>query len=108
MPDAAGVEVPAYSLVSGIFPVDTATAKGEIHVVTPGLIRIKLNSAKGLALSIDGAPVEIKEVMDLEMKLGVHVLKFDVDASRRGAEGLRVEVEEAPGSAGRVQVVGGK
>ena len=55
-----------------------------------------------------GAAVDIKDVMDLEMKLGVHVLKFDVDASRRGAEGLRVEVEEAPGSAGRVQVVGGK
>ena len=108
VPDAAGVEVPAYSLVSGIFPLDAATAKGEIHVVTPGRIRIKLNSAKGLTLSIDGEPVEIKEVMELEMKLGVHVLKFDVDASRRGAEGLRVEVEEAPGSAGRVQVVGGK
>jgi hypothetical protein len=50
----------------------------------------------------------MKDVMDLDLKLGVHVVKVDVDASRRGGEGLRVEVEEAPGSAGRVQVVGGK
>ena len=46
--------------------------------------------------------------MDLDLKLGVHLLKFDIDAARKGGEDLRVEVEEAPGSAGRVQVVGGK
>jgi putative heme-binding domain-containing protein len=108
VPDAAGIEVPAYSLVAGALPADAASAKGEINVVTPGLIRIKLNSAKGLTLSVDGAPVETKEVMDLELKLGIHQLKFDLDASRRGGDPLRVEVEEAPGSAGRVQVVGGK
>jgi putative heme-binding domain-containing protein len=107
-PDASGIEVPAYSLVSGLFPLDAPTAKAEINVVTPGLIRFRINSTKGLTLSIDGAPVEIKQVLDLDLKLGVHTLKVDVDASRRGGEGLRVEVEEAPGSAGRVQVVGGK
>jgi hypothetical protein len=46
--------------------------------------------------------------MDLDLKLGFHTLKVEIDGSRRGGEGLRVEVEEAPGSAGRVQVVGGK
>jgi hypothetical protein len=108
VPDAAGVEVPAYSTVAGALPADVPSAKGEINVVTPGLIRIKLNSAKGVTLSIDGAPVEAKDVLDVDLKLGVHLLKFDLDASRRGGEGLRVEVEEAPGSAGRVNVVGGK
>jgi putative heme-binding domain-containing protein len=108
VPDASGVEVPVYSTVSGLLPADAPSAKGEINVVTPGLIRIKLNSAKGLALSLDGVAVETKEVMDLDLKLGVHLLKIEIDASRRGGEGLRVEVEEAPGSAGRVQVVGGK
>jgi len=108
VPDAAGVEVPAYSLVAGALPADVPYAKAEINVVTPGLIRIRLNSAKGLTLSVDGAPAETKEVLDLELKLGIHQLKIDIDASRRGGEPLRVEVEEAPGSAGRVQVVGGK
>jgi hypothetical protein len=108
VPDAAGVEVPAYSLVAGALPADAPYAKGEIKVVTPGLIRIRLNSAKGLSLSVDGKPVETKETMDLQLELGTHLLKIDIDASRRGGEALRVEVEEAPGSAGRVQVVGGK
>jgi putative heme-binding domain-containing protein len=108
VPDAAGIEVPAYSLVAGALPADAPYAKGEIRVVTPGLIRIRLNSAKGLALSVDGAPVETKEILDLTMELGTHVLRIDIDASRRGGDPLRVEVEEAPGSAGRVQVVGGK
>jgi putative heme-binding domain-containing protein len=108
VPDAAGVEVPAYSTVAGFLPADVPCAKGEINVVTPGLIRIRLNSTKGLALSIDGAPVPLKELLDVDLKLGVHLLRFDLDASRRGGEALRVEVEEAPGSAGRVQIVGGK
>ncbi len=108
VPDAAGVEVPAYSSVAGVLPADAPSAKAEINVVTPGVIRLKLNSAKGLTLSVDGAPVETKEVMDLDLKLGVHALRFAIDGSRRGGDGLRVEVEEAPGSAGRVNVVGGK
>jgi len=52
--------------------------------------------------------VEIKDVLDLDLKLGVHVLKLEIGGSRKDGEGIRVEVEEAPGSAGRVQVVGGK
>jgi putative heme-binding domain-containing protein len=108
VPDAAGVELPAYATVSGTLPAETPYAKCEINVVTPGVIRIKLNSPKGLALSLDGVAVETKEVMDVDLKLGLHTLKFEIDGSRRAGEGLRVEVEEAPGSAGRVQVVGGK
>src|SRR6185436_14512459 len=108
VPDDAGVEVPAYSTVAGVLPAAAPSARFEVNVVTPGMIRFKFNSTKGLTLSVDGAPAEIKEVLDLDLKLGVHRLKLDVDASRRGGEGLRVEVEEAPGSAGRVQVVGGK
>jgi putative heme-binding domain-containing protein len=108
VPDAAGVSVPAYSTVSGALPAEWPSATCEINVVTPGLIRFKLNSAKGLTLSVDGAPVELKDVTDLDLKLGVHVLKLDLDASRRGGEGIRLEVEEAPGSAGRVNLVGGK
>jgi putative heme-binding domain-containing protein len=108
VPDPAGVNVPAYSSVAGVLPAEWASASCDINVVTPGMIRLKFNSTKGLALAVDGAPVEIKNVLDLELKLGVHALKLDLDASRKGGEGVRLEVEEAPGSAGRVNIVGGK
>jgi putative heme-binding domain-containing protein len=107
-PDPSGVAVPAYTTVAGLLPAEWPTATCEINVVTPGMIRLKVNSAKGLTLSVDGAPVELKDVTDLDLKLGFHTLKIDFNASRRGGEGLRLEVEEAPGSAGRVNLVGGK
>jgi len=109
VPDAAGVLVPAYSTVSGALPADWPSASCEINVVTPGLIRFKLNSSKGIRLfTVDGKPEDLNEVLDLDLKLGVHVLKLDIDAKARGNEAIRLEVEEAPGSAGRVNLVGGK
>ena len=104
----AGIEIPAYSTVAGVLPATVPSAKFEINVVTPGMIRIRLNSTKGLELFLDGVPVGIKEILDLDLKLGVHQFKVEIDGSRRGSDGLRVEVEESPGSAGRVHIVGGK
>jgi hypothetical protein len=106
--DASGLAIPDYSTVSGSLPAETSSASCEINVVTPGVIRFKLNSVKGLTLSVDGAPVDLKEVLDLDLKLGVHALKLGIDASRKGGDAIRLEVEEAPGSAGRVNLVGGK
>ena len=106
--DAAGLTLPGYSTVSGSLPAETSSASCEINVVTPGVIRFKVNSVKGLTLSVDGVPVELKEVLDLDLKLGVHGLKLGIDASRKGGDPIRLEVEEAPGSAGRVNLVGGK
>jgi putative heme-binding domain-containing protein len=108
VPDPAGIAVPAYSTVSGNLPADWPSAACEINVVTPGMIRLKLNSTQGLKLSVDGAAVELKDVLDLDLKLGIHVLKLDIGADRKGGAGIRLEVEEAPGSAGRVNLVGGK
>ncbi len=106
--DAAGLALPGYSTVSGSLPADTSSASCEINVVTPGVIRFKINSVKGLTLSVDGVPVDLKEVFDLDLKLGVHGLALGIDASRKGGDAIRLEVEEAPGSAGRVNLVGGK
>ncbi len=104
-----GAWVPAYSLVTGLLPLGkTASVRGEIDVTTAGKIRVRVNSAKGLALKVDEAAVELKGEVDLELAAGIHALMFEVDAAARGGEGLRVEVEEAPGSPGRVRPVGGK
>jgi hypothetical protein len=91
-----------------MLPAGWPTVTSEINVVTPGMIRLKFNSTKGLGLSIDNQPVEIKDVLDLDLKLGFHVIKLEIGGSRKDGEGIRIEVEESPGSAGRVQVVGGK
>jgi putative heme-binding domain-containing protein len=104
-----GVWVPAYSLVSGVLPAGKATTvRGEIDVTTPGKIRIRVNSPRGLALRADEAPLELKGEVEVDLPAGIHALTFDIDPSVRGGEGLRVEVEEAPASPGRVHPVGGK
>ena len=82
--------------------------RGEIDVTTPGKIRVRVNSTKGLSLKVDDSPVELKGEIDLELAGGIHALTFEIDAAARGGEGLRVEAEEAPASPGRVRPVGGK
>jgi putative heme-binding domain-containing protein len=100
---------PVYSRVSGDLPASATAVEGEIHVVTPGSVRFRLNTAAGLKLWLDGKPVEAKERFDVELALGLHVLRVEVaDAGARGGAPLRVEVEETPGSPARVHVVGGR
>jgi putative heme-binding domain-containing protein len=99
---------PLYALVSGSLPGDVAAARGEVNVVTPGKVRFRLNSAKGLKIWIDEQPQEAREEIDLELAIGVHALRFEADAAARGGLAVRVEVEEAPGSSARVHVVGGR
>ncbi len=98
--------VPAYSQVSGVLPVEKPTQlRAEVEVTTPGRFRLRLNSAKGLELTVDGKPVDAKDEVELELARGLHVLGFKAEPR---AEGLRCEFEEAPGSPGRGRAVGGK
>ncbi len=99
---------PVYSRVSGDLPAEVTAAKGELNVVTPGKVRFKLNSAKGLKLWIDEKTVDASESLEADLALGVHSFRFEADAAARGGLPLRVEVEEAPGSPARVHVVGGR
>jgi putative heme-binding domain-containing protein len=97
---------PAYSLVSGALPVEGQKAvRGEIDVTTAGKVRLRLNSAKGLSLEIDGAPLEAAETVELELKEGRHALTFTLNGR---TEPLRAEVDESPGSPARVRPVVGK
>ena len=43
----------------------------------------------------------------VELSQGVHVLTFVIDLRKRGEEGLRVFVEDVPGSPARARVVDG-
>ena len=107
----------AYSLVSGVLPVSdlmraktrpVAFARFEFEMTTPGKFRLKLNSPKGLSLSIGETPLDTKGDLTFEAPRGVHAVTVRVDLEQRGSEALKIELEEIPDSPGRFQMVGGK
>jgi hypothetical protein len=104
-------------LVSSALPVsDLTRAKSkpvsfvrfEFEMTTPGKLRLKLNSPKGLALSIDETPLDVKGELTYDAPRGVHAVTVRIDQDQRGGEALKIELEELPDSPGRFQVVGGK
>jgi putative heme-binding domain-containing protein len=112
--------MPAYSQVSGQLPLDAVPRlqyRGDMppvglvrchfDVSTGGKVRLLLNSPVGMTLWLDGSPVEASATMSLDMTAGVHTITIAIDANRR-QEGLRCELEDEPGSAARVRIVGGK
>ncbi|MDB5354333.1 MAG: hypothetical protein JWN24_786 [Phycisphaerales bacterium] len=108
---------PVYSLVSGELPPSAFTtrpgkkialARTEVNVTAAGKLRILLNTTKGLDLWIDGKRVEPKEDMTIDLAAGLRTFIFRVDFAERGKEGLKMEVQDVPGSSGRAQAVGGR
>ena len=117
---------PAYSQVSGTLPLDTLPtikigalpgsgaevgqvgfARCQVDVSTPGRVRLAINSVKGLSLWVDGMTTDPKPTLDLDLTSGIHTLTFAVRTGER-AEGLRVTLEDIPGSPAKAQVVVGK
>jgi hypothetical protein len=82
-------------------------ARCQLDATTAGRAKILLNSAKGLKAWLDGEPVEARPELVLDLSAGVHTLTFLLDRGAR-REPLRVELDDVPGSAARVRVVGGK
>ena len=123
--------IPVYATVSGVVPledlptevgtakprakVDGASTKpdvsflrAEVNVTTPGRSRLRINSVGGLMLWVDGEKVDVTDNLIVDLKAGLRTLTFWVNHTRRGGKGLRVEFEEVPEGAARVQVVGGR
>ena len=109
---------PAYSTVSGVLPLDAllpfgkdssalAMVRCHLETSTVGKVRLKLNGSKGVALWLDRVAMEMKAELLLDLSPGVHTLTFAVNLAQRG-DGLRCELDDVPGSAGRVRIVGGK
>ena len=112
--------LPAYTKVSGDLPLaelpkfvvwnDTAAqsvVRFQLDVTTPGMTRLKFNSAAGLTLLVGTTPAEVKPETDLDLKAGVQTLTVVIDRGVR-TDDLRVELDDVPGSPARVAVVGGK
>ena len=106
------VWTPAYSLVSGELPAsdfptgDAVFARGFVNVLSAGAVSIQTNEGSGLRLRIDGQEIsDLSGPIDLET--GRRVFTFEIDRSKRGETGLRVELNSAPGSKAKVQPEGG-
>jgi putative heme-binding domain-containing protein len=109
----------AYSTVAGLLPSEdlprlavgkgahTGIARCQLDVSTAGTVVLKLNAVKGLALWLDGKSIPIKDATELNLTKGIHTLTFAVDLSER-KEGLRCELDDAPGSEAQARMVGGK
>jgi putative heme-binding domain-containing protein len=99
---------PAYSLVSGDLPLAEGSgvkAAADVDVTTAGKFRLKLNT-QNAELLVDGKPVPLpaREV-EVELERGPHAISV---SPREKLDRLRLEIEEAPGSPGRLRIVGGK
>jgi len=85
--------------------------QSSIAVTTPGVVKLRFNSAAGLSFWIDGRRVEPDpnepDALLLDLGRGTHNLFVAHEPSRR-AEPIRCVLEDAPGSAAQASPVLGK
>jgi putative heme-binding domain-containing protein len=115
---------PAYSMVSGILPLETipasapatnqffdipgvSIARGQVDVWTGGAIQLESNGIEGLTLWVDGTRVPVHEETTLTLASGVHTLTLAIDRSKRRAA-LKMTLEDVAGSPAQAEVVLGK
>ncbi len=105
---------PAYTTVAGLLPPDEWKAPGQARTMLqasiggPVQLAVEPAHASGLAFSIDGKPItpEADGNLRVDLKPGTHTLNVAIPAGLH--EGIRVVLEEIPGSPARVQAVLGK
>lgn len=109
--------IPQYALVSGELPTSAfrarpgkkiAWARTQLQVSAAGKAQLVLNDSTGLDLWVDGKRAQAAPEMMLDFSAGIHTLIFRVDFARRGKKGLRLEVQDLPGSGAHVQPVMGR
>jgi len=104
---------PVYSHVSGELNASdmgggsAAVVRARIDVGTAGKIALRLNNAAGLSLWVDRTPVAVAEETVIEVDQGIHNLTFAVDLQQRDGKGLRVVVDDIPGSPARARIIDG-
>jgi hypothetical protein len=84
-----------------------AVARCQLDVTGGGPVRLRLNGTRGLRLWLDGKPLEVRDVLDVNLTTGPHTLTAIIDPSQR-KDGLRLEADDVPGSPARLNLVGGK
>jgi hypothetical protein len=82
-------------------------ARFQVESTTTGKVRFLVNAIEGTKVWLDGARVEVKPEMDLELAKGMHTLTFSVPLGKAG-DGMRCELDDVPGSPARARLIGGK
>jgi hypothetical protein len=105
-----------YSLVSGALPVAgytgaTVLARAEIDVTSAGRLAYTVNNGAGIkAVYLDDE--RLRDVtasgLSASMPVGRHRITFVIDRAERGSTGLELELKDADGETGHVQIVGGR
>jgi putative heme-binding domain-containing protein len=115
--DAGLTWAPHYAQVSGLValrealtaPEETVVfARCKLEVTTGGKLRLDLNDADGLALWIDGTPVETGTAIALDLPPGVTMLVFRVNLKLRQDAHLRCALADVPGSSAQAHFLGGR
>ena len=102
---------PIFAEASGMLPAaeiargkskPVALVRFDLDVTTPGKIALRVNSAKGLLLWLDGVQVDTA-TGSVDVKKGTCAFMGVIDFTQRGEENLKIDVEELPGSPARFQ-----
>jgi putative heme-binding domain-containing protein len=117
--DSSLVWESVYSRVAGPLPIDdlpriagpdgaaVSFVRCQLDVANAGRIKLKLNSETGLALWIDGRPIQPLAEMDKEFVAGSHPVLFLIRHKER-SEPLKLELGDVAGSTARAQFAAGK
>ncbi len=112
--------IPRYSRVGGDLPLSDIPVhqipgrtqpfgfvRMELDVSTAGKAALKFNSTVGITAWLDGSPLELDSVVELDLTRGRRRLTLAIDLEQR-AEPLLCELQDVEGSAAQVQIVSGK
>jgi putative heme-binding domain-containing protein len=108
---------PAYAMVAGELPPASFTsdhgkpiswARADLDISSAGTVRLMLNDVKGLDVWINGKRVATSKEMNVDLPQGNATIIVRVDFAARGKEGVRVDVQDVPGSKGHATPVGGR
>lgn len=111
--DPAAIWAPVYSKVNGELPLNdlgpasTVLVQTRMEVGTGGQLKLTLNSPAGLTLWLDDQEIPVSQETVINVSPGSHTLTFRVDKRLRNEQGLRVVLENVPGSPARAQVLKG-
>jgi putative heme-binding domain-containing protein len=107
---------PAYAKVAGMLPLDEIVAaagspvvylQAQANVTEPGRVDIRLNSAQGVSLWVDGQACDLNAGTLGELARGEHPLVFRVDTTHHAPAELRAELLRPEKSAAEFTAGGG-
>ena len=79
----------------------------QVEITTAGAAQFALPKTDGLAMWIDGQPIDLSHPKPIELPVGRRTVLLAIERDKAPSD-LTVEMPDAPGSTIRAQLVGGK